>query len=114
MTVFMRIKNKKIMCRDSSGGPVVENLPSNVRNVGSIPGQGTKIACAVLIIQLFSCVHLFVTPWTTACQVSLSITISQSLLKLMSVESVMPPNQLILCRPFLLPPSIFPSMWKDK
>ena len=114
MTVFMRIKNKKIMCRDSSGGPVVENLPSNVRNVGSIPGQGTKIAYAVLIIQLLSCVHLFVTPWTTACQFSLSITISQSLLKLMSVESVMPPNHLILCRPFLLPPSIFPSMWKDK
>ena len=48
-------------------------------------------------------------PITAACQVSLSITNSQSLLKLMSIESVMPSNQLILCHPLLLPPSIFPS-----
>ena len=48
-------------------------------------------------------------PWTTACQVSLSMTNSQSLLKLMSIESVMPSNPLILCCPRLLPPSIFPS-----
>ena len=52
---------------------------------------------------------LFVTPWTAACQVSLSITNSQNLLKLMSIESVMPSNHLILCHP-LLPPSIFPSI----
>ena len=50
------------------------------------------------------------TPWTAACQASLSITISQSLLKLMSIESVMPSNHLILCRPPLLLPSIFPSI----
>ena len=50
------------------------------------------------------------TPWTAAHQVSLSITNSQSLLKLMSIESVMPSNQLILCCPLLLPPSIFPSI----
>ena len=50
-----------------------------------------------------------VTWWTAACQASLSITNSQSLLKLMSIERVMPSNRLILCRPFLLPPSIFPS-----
>ena len=50
------------------------------------------------------------TPWTVAHQVSLSITISWSLLKLMSIESVMPSNHLILCRPFLLLPSIFPSI----
>ena len=49
-------------------------------------------------------------PWTTACQVSLSMTNSQSLLKLMSIESVMPSNPLILCCPRLLPPSIFPSI----
>ena len=49
-------------------------------------------------------------PWTTACQASLSITNSQRLLKLMSSESVMPSKHLILCRPFLLPPSIFPSI----
>ena len=50
------------------------------------------------------------TPWTTALQASLSFTISQSWLKLMSIESVMPSNHVILCRPLLLPPSIFPSI----
>ena len=49
-------------------------------------------------------------PWTAARQASLSITNSQSLLKLMSIESVMPSNHLILCRPLLLPPSVFPSI----
>ena len=53
-------------------------------------------------------VRLFATPWTAACQASLSITISWSLLKLMSIELVMPSNHLILCHPFLLPSSIFP------
>ena len=51
----------------------------------------------------------FVTPWTAAHQSSLSFTVSQRLLKLMSIESIMPSNHLILCRPLLLPPSIFPS-----
>ena len=55
-------------------------------------------------------VQLFVTPWTAACQASLSITNSQRLLKLMSVELVMPSNHLILCRPLLLLTSIFPSI----
>ena len=61
-------------------------------------------------VQSFSHVRLFVTPWTAAHQASLSITNSLSLLKLMSIESVMPSNHLILCRPLLLPPSIFPSI----
>ena len=60
--------------------------------------------------QSLSCVQLFVTPWTAACQASLSITNSRSLLKLMSIESVMPSNHLILCHPLLLLPSIFPSI----
>ena len=60
--------------------------------------------------QSLSCVRLFATPWTAACQASLSITNSWSLLKLMSFESVMPSNYLILCRPLLLLPSIFPSI----
>ena len=55
-------------------------------------------------------VQLFATPWTATCQASLSITNSQSLLKLMSIESVMPSNHLILSHPLLLLPSIFPSM----
>jgi len=57
--------------------------------------------------QLLSHVRLFVTPWTVACQAFLSITNSQSLFKLMSIESVMPSNHLILCYPLPLPPSIF-------
>ena len=61
-------------------------------------------------IQSLSCVRLFATPWTAALQASLSITHSRSLLKLMSIESVMPSNHLILCCPLLLPPSIFPSI----
>ena len=61
-------------------------------------------------VQLFSCVRLFATPWTAACQASRSITNSQSLLKLMSFESVMPSNHLILCHPLLILPSIFPSI----
>ena len=62
-----------------------------------------------LSVQFLSPVWLFVTPWTAACQASLSITNSWSLLKLMSIESVMPSNHLILCHPLLLP-SIFPSI----
>ena len=61
-------------------------------------------------VQLLSHVQFFVTPWTAACQASLSITNSRSLPKLMSIESVMPSNHLILCRPLLLLPSIFPSI----
>ena len=60
-------------------------------------------------VQSPSCVQLLVTPWTAACQASLSITNSQSLLKLMSIELVMPSNHLILCHPLLLLHSIFPS-----
>ena len=65
---------------------------------------------AISSVQLLSHDRLFVTPWTTACQASLSITNSQSLPKLMSIESVMPSSHLILCRPLLLLPSIFPSI----
>ena len=61
-------------------------------------------------VQSLSHVQLFATPWTAAHQASLSITSSWSLLKLMSIESVMPSNHLILCRPLLLLPSIFPSI----
>ena len=60
-------------------------------------------------VQSLNHVQLFATPWTAACQASLSITNSWSLLKLMSIVSVMPSNHLILCRPLLLLPSIFPS-----
>ena len=61
-------------------------------------------------VQLLSHVWLFSTPWTAACQAFLFITNSQSSLKLMSIESVMPSNNLILCHPLFLLPSIFPSI----
>ena len=63
-----------------------------------------------VIVQPLSHVWLFATPWTTAFQASLSFSISLSLLKLMSIEPVMPSNHLILCHPLLLLPSIFPSI----
>ena len=67
------------------------------------------VIIVIIFAQSLSCVRLFVTPWTAACQASLSFTISQSLLKLMSIELVMPSNHLVLCHPLLLL-SIFPSV----
>ena len=67
-------------------------------------------SCLVAVVQSLSRVRLLATPWTAGHQASLSFTISWSLLKLMSIESVMPSNHLILCHPLLLPPSIFPSI----
>ena len=64
----------------------------------------------VVVVLSLNHVQLFVTPWTAAHQASLSTTISQSLLKPMSIESVMPSNHLILCHPLLLLPSIFSSI----
>ena len=61
-------------------------------------------------VQSLSCVRLFAAPWTAARQASLSLTNSWTLLKVMSIESVMPSNHLILCRPLLLPPLAFPSI----
>ena len=61
-------------------------------------------------VQSLNCVWFFATPWTVACQTSLSITNSQSLPKLMSIESMMPSNHLIFCHPLLLLPSIFPNI----
>ena len=73
---------------------------------------GTLVLCSVQFssVQWLSRVQLFVTAWTTARQASLSITISRSLPKPMSIESVIPSNHLILCHPLLLLPSVFPSI----
>ena len=77
-----------------------------------LPPSHTFSLCVFFLssVQSLSPVWLFATPWTAARQASLSITNSRSLLKLMSIESVMPSNHLILCRLLLLPPSIFPSI----
>ena len=72
---------------------------------GRVAGRGKFSS-----VQSLSHVQLFVTPWTVARQVSLSITNSQGLLKLMSIKLVMPSNHLIFCHPLLLPPLIFPSI----
>ena len=76
-----------------------------VHNVGK---QKLAQQCKA-IIQSLNHVPLFVTPWTAACQASWAFTVSRSLLKLMSIESVMPSNHLLLCCPLLLP-SVFPSI----
>ena len=76
----------------------------------SSPLQSTLYTVTfVTVVQLLTHVQLFATPWTAACQASLSITNSRSFSKLMSIESVMPSNHLIFCHR-LLPPSIFPSL----
>ena len=64
----------------------------------------------VVVVQSLSCVWLFATPWTAACQASLSFTISRSLLKLMSIKSMILSNHLVLCHPLLFLPSIFPNI----
>ena len=80
------------------------------------PGLKIKIlhdctlCSVVVVVQSPSRSWLFATPWTAACQVSLSFTVSWSLLRLRSIESMMPSNHLILYQPLLLPPSIFPSI----
>ena len=75
------------------------------------PGDALVFPSLILVVvQSSSCVQLFATSWTEARQASLSFTISQSLLKLMSTESMMPSNHLILCCPLLLLPSIYPSI----
>ena len=73
-------------------------------------GTLVKLYIQFSLVQSLSRAQLFVTQWSAACQTSLSITNSRSLLKLMSIESVVPSNHLILCRPLLLLPSIFPSI----
>ena len=65
---------------------------------------------SAVVVQSLSCVQLFATPWTTACQISLSIAVYQSLLKFMSIVLMMSSNHLFLCCPLLFLPSIFPSI----
>ena len=79
-------------------------------DLGSCPISSMSCSFDLSSVQSPSHIRLFVTPWTAAHQASLSITNSQSLLKLMFIESVMPSNHLILCCPLLFLPSIFPSI----
>ena len=87
------------------GRPIISGqLEVHIWN--SLQQSGQEIS----LVQSLSHVQLFATPWTTACQASLSITNCQSLLKSTSIKSVMPSNHVILCHPLLLLPSIFPSI----
>ena len=76
-------------------------------DLATLPAK-TSFTLLLVVVQLLSCVPLFATSWTAAGQVSLSFTVSQSLLRLMSIDSMMASNYLILCHPLLLLPSIFP------
>ena len=76
----------------------------------AVADDGDILCLLISSVQSLSDAPLFLAPWTAARQASLSITNSQSLLKLMSIESVMPSNHLILCHPLLFLPSIFPSI----
>ena len=78
--------------------------------VASIQPRKCDLRRDCILVQSLSFIWIFVIPWTAAHQASLSVTNSWSLLKLMSIKLVMPSNHLILCRPLLLPPSIFPSI----
>ena len=84
--------------------------PKDRTNVSCLAGEFFTTEPPGSSVQSLSHVQLFAIPWTAAHQASLSITNSWSLLKLISIESVMLSNHLILCRPLLLPPSIFPSI----
>ena len=87
---------------------IVQRLYEAPKNL-IYPGRIVSVIC--LSVQSLSRVQLFEIPRTAACQVSLSITNSQSLLKLLSIKSVMPSNHLILCHPLILLPSVFPRIW---
>ena len=80
--------------------------------VGKTPrgGSGNPLQYSVAAVQLLNRVQLFETPWTATLQASLSFTISWNLLKLMSIESMVPSNSLILCHPLICLPSIFPNI----
>ena len=91
----------------------MKSLAKSKSEAGKIqdnPGTSCPIRKQGQSVQLLSCVWLFVTPWTVACQASLSITKAWSLLKFMSIELMMLCNYLILCHPLILLPSIFPSI----
>ena len=100
--------------------PCVALLYTTLVHVAPHPWKSANLSVVISMMNLLTtyfssfqsltCVRLFMTPWTAACQASLSITNSWSLFKLMSIESVMPSNHLILCHPLLLAPSVFPSI----
>ena len=106
--ILKKIKERSLNCFQEGFpmAPVFHFSLGNSSNLLTVLPAKRRISS----VQLLSCVWLFVTPWTAARQASLSITNSRSLPKLMPIESVMPPNHLILYHPLLFPPSTFPSI----
>ena len=106
--VFLKFLQVWVSFNNSASQPL--SLPS----LPKLSRDGSTLSSILSVkfrsVQLLSHVRLFVTPWTVARQASLSIINSLSLLKLMSIELVMPSNRLILCHPLLLPPSVFASI----
>ena len=105
--------NHLMLCTPLSSSPQTVSAPGSFPMSQLFASGSQSVGASASVnqsVQLLSRVWLFVTSWTTAWQDSLSFTISQSLLKLMSTESVMPSNNLILCCPLLLLPSAFPSI----
>ena len=95
--------------RDSQESFLAPQFESNESSaISSL--YGPTLTTIHVVFQSLSHIQLFATPWTIACQASLSFTVSQSLLRFMSIELVMPSNHLILCRPLLLLPSVFPRI----
>ena len=90
--------------------PLTFNTRAHMNTSCHVHDRENNLSLSPVVVQPLSCDQLFVTPWTAARQASLFLTVSWSLLKLMSIELVMPSNNLILCRPLLLLPSIFPSI----
>ena len=110
MYFFPTVMNKVKVILVGSGAPFFKILATRWRASKVLVYLISTHSVQFSSVQLLSHVQLFVTPWTAACQASLCITTSRSLLKLMSIESGIPSNHLILCCPLLLPPSIFPSI----
>ena len=120
--MFKRLMKKSFLCgikiatfchvQGNNGSRQWSSLVANIPPKG-LPEDGViqlplEYSCPKIFGRCY--VQFFATPWTAACQASLSFAVSQSLLKLMSIELVMPSNRVILCRPLLLLPSIFPSI----
>ena len=115
----MRLHKSTMLASLLLGRKGMTNLDSILisRNI-TLPTKIHIVKAMVFSVVMYGCELLFscsvvadsATPWTTACQASLSFTIYQSLLKFMSTESVMPSKHLVLCHPLLLPPSVFPSI----
>ena len=97
------------MLRLASQAPLWETFPSHAPNDGCVSRKWEELILLLLFSGIIH-VQLFAASWTAARQASPSITNSQSLLKLMSIEAAMPFNNLVLCHPLLLLPSIFPSI----